>query len=587
MKKSVFNLDTAIATWRSLLGRRRVFIGDDLEELEGHLRDHISQLVHQGHSEEEAFQQARAHLGDFTLLEKAYKHVFWRKLKHNKQLLGNLFYHISMIKSYLKLAVRNLKKHKGYSAINISGLAVGLACSFFIFIWIQHQLSIDNFHAKGDRLFQVKIDDHGGDGLARWSNVPMPLASTLASSFPEVEHAVLTLPIRAALKQSGHSSREQGYYAGAGFFDTFSFPFIAGDPAQALNDPSSIVISESVAAKYFGPNWQAGQTILGKTLTLDYWQSDGGVLGQAVTVNSGKDFMISGVFKEVPRYSSLQFDIVLPVAEVVQNFAHIQGWGPRWFELTLTLQTGVDAKVFGNKAASVLRDNVEGAENQDLVLQSFGHVYLHSTNENGTQSAGRIQQVYIIGLIGLAILLIACVNFMNLVTARSGQRAREIGVRKALGATPSSLIQQFLGEAILTSVLALFFAVGLLIAGLPLFNSVAGTAITVSDLALQNWFYFGLIALVTGVMAGSYPSFYLASQRVVSVFRSQIKTGQKGEVSLRKGLVVFQFGVSAFLIVGTLTVYQQLNYLQNKNLGLDKENVAMIRLEGAMHQQFD
>lgn len=582
-----FNLETAVETWKSVLGRKQVFFGEDLEELEGHLRDHIAQLIQQGFTEAEAFQKAQSHIGDFTQLEKAYKDVFLRKLKHRKLLLGNLTSQLSMFKSYLTLATRNLIKHKGYSAINISGLAIGLACSFFIFLWIQNELGIDKFHEKGEWLYQVKIKDTGGDRISTWSNVPMPLASTLKSTYPEVEQAILTLPVKAALKREGQSSREVGYYAGAGFFDAFTFPFILGDPSRALEDPTSIVISESVAAKYFGSNWQSNSALLGQTLTLDYWQSDGGVLGQAVTVDIQKDFTITGVFKDTPQQSSLHFDFILPVEEVVQHFAHIREWGPRWFELTLALQSGTDAKAFGAKINPILPEYIEGLENQELILEPFEGQYLHSANENGKQAAGRIQQVYIIGLIGLAILLIACINFANLVTARSGQRAREIGVRKAMGATPSYLIQQFLGEAVLTALGAFILAIGLLVVAIPLIESVTGIKIMISDLSAWDWVSFAAIAMLTGVVAGSYPAFYLASQHVTEVFRSQAKTRKKGGFSVRKGLVVFQFSIAAFLIVGTLTVFQQLNYLQTKDLGLDKENVVMVRLEGAMTNQFE
>ena len=182
-----FNLEIAIETWRSILARRHGFFADDIEELENHLRDHTAQLIEKGHTEEEAFEIAQAYIGGFSQLEKAYKAVFWHKLKHRKLLISNIIYQLSMFKSYFKLAVRNLYKHKGYSAINISGLALGLACSFFIFLWIQHELDVDKFHENGDHLFQVKIEDNAGDRVLTWSNVPMPLAPTLESSYPEVK----------------------------------------------------------------------------------------------------------------------------------------------------------------------------------------------------------------------------------------------------------------------------------------------------------------------------------------------------------------------------------------------------------------
>ena len=582
-----FKLEIAIETWRSMLAHRQGFFKEDLEELERHLRDHTAHLVQGGLSEEEAFQKARAYFGDVILLEKAYKNVFWYKLKHRKLLLHTLFYQLSMFKNYVTLALRNLVKHKGYSALNIAGLAVGLACSFFIFLWIQNELSIDHFHEKGDQLYQVKINDYGGGPVTTWQNVPLPLAQAIELTRPEVENATLLLPIKAALKREDQASREEGYFTSSGFFEAFSFPFIVGDPSRALQDPTGIVISETVAAKYFGAHWQAEGTLLGQTFTMDYWQSDGGVLGQAVTVNTRKDFTITGVFETVPAPSTLRFDVILPVEEVVQHFSHLRDWGPRWFELILQLQPATDVAAFEAKIRPMLQEHLGEAARQDLILQPFSEAYLYGVFEDGKSAGGRIQQVYLIGLVGLALLLIACINFANLVTARSHQRAREIGVRKVMGATPSLLVQQFLGEAILTALVAFVCSVGLMVFALPLFNSVTGTEIAVSQLTFGHWMAFLGIALLTGAVAGSYPAFYLASLKVVRVLRSQVTRRKKGEVSLRKALVVLQFSVSAFLIVGTLTVHQQLTYLQTKDLGLDKDNVVMVRLEGKIAEQYE
>ena len=512
---------------------------------------------------------------------------FGRKRKHRTLLRNQLTYQHSMFKNYITIALRAMVKHKGYSALNISGLAVGLACSFFIFLWIQNELSIDQFHAKRDQLYQVKINAYGGDQISTWSNAPLPLAEAMASAYPEVENAILTLPIKAALRREDHASRESGYYAGPGFFEAFSFPFIIGDPSSALRDPTSIVISETVAAKYFGLNWQSDGTLLGQTFTMDSWQSAGGVLGEALTVNNQKDFTITGVFKDVPHRSSLRFDVIVPVGEVIQAFSHLRNWGTRWFELMVELQPGIDAQTFGAKVKPILQEYMGEAVQQDVILQPFSDTYLYGTFEQGKPTGGRIQQVYLIGLVGLAILLIACINFTNLVTARSNQRAREIGVRKALGAAPSHLIQQFLGEAMMTALGAFVCAMGMMITALPLFNTVAGTEIALSSLTVWNWVTFGGIALLTGGLAGSYPAFYLASLNVIRAFRSQNAIRKKGEVGVRRGLVVIQFSISAFLIVGTLTVYQQLTYLQTKDLGLDKNNVAMVRLEGAMADQYE
>jgi putative ABC transport system permease protein len=582
-----FNLDVAIDTWLSMLKRRKPFFADDMEELERHLRDHTAHLIGRGLSEEDAFRKAREHIGDFVFLEKAYQNVFWRKLIYHDLFLKNLLIQLSMIGNYLKLAVRNLARHKGLSALNIAGLAVGLACSFLIFLWIQEEVNVDQFHEKGDRIYHVKTNAFGGDRITTWPNASARLAETLKSTFPELETAVLNLPVKTALRRDGKASRERGYFASPDFFTLFTFPLIAGDPASALTDPASIVISESVAAKFFGSDWRTDDTILGQTLTMDYWESAGGVLGEAMTINNQKEFTITGIFEAVPTNSTLQFDVIAPVAEVIGFFPHLANWGPRWFELIIGLRPDADARAFGEKIRNVLKDNIPGGERQELILQPFRDTYLYDAFESGRPAGGRIEQVYLIGLVGLAILLIACINFTNLVTARSNQRALEIGIRKAMGATPSVLTHQFLGEAILTAFFAFVCAIGLTVALLPVFKTVTGTDLMVSSLTASNWLSFLGIALLTGLVAGSYPAYYLASLNVVNVFRNRRSARKRGQVSARKGLVVLQFALSSFLIVGALTVYQQLNFLQTRDVGLDQHDVAMIRLQGEMATQYE
>lgn len=582
-----FKREVAIAAWRSILAQQHVFLEGDLEELERHLRDHMAHLVDNGWDEERAFQQAQTHIGTFTFVEDAYRQVFWRKLKHRGLLRHNVTYQFSMVKNYLKLAVRSLLKHKGYSAVNIAGLAVGLVCSFFIVLWIQNELSVDQFHENGEHLYLVKTNDYGGDQVSTWSNVALPLADVLASSYPEVEQAVLKLPMKAALKYSERAGREEGYFASSSFFNMFSFPLIVGDPATALDEPASIVISEAVAAKYFGSQWQADGAVIGQTLVMDYWQSNGGVLGQAVTVENKKSFTVTGVFEDVPQQSSLRFDVIIPIAEVVAHFGHVREWGPRWFELALLLKPEAQVAAFEPKIQTLLQEHSADAAYQELWLQPFQDAYLNGAFEGGKAAGGRVQRVYLLALVGFAILLIACINFTNLVTARSRQRAREIGVRKVLGATPSVLRQQFLGEAVLTASVAFVCASGLMVVGLPLFNVLAATELTVADMSIGQWSVFFGIAILTGLLAGVYPAFYLGSLSAIRAFRSQALVRKRGEVGVRKGLVVFQFSVSVCLIVGTLIVAQQLAYLQTKDLGLDKDNVVVVRLEGAVSDQYE
>ena len=576
-KQSPFDLELALARWRKATSWHTALTEEDRDELVQHIRDQVDELRMMGLSEAAAYRQSIEQMGPEFVTEEAYR--------TNLDLLPHISLLWSMFKSYLMIAWRNLLKHKGFSTLNIAGLAIGLACSFFIVIWIQHELQVDQFHTNSSALYQLRMNHHGDEQIATWSNLPLPLAQVLEDDLPEVERAVVTLPITAALKHGEQGSREVGYYAGAGFFEAFTFPVRVGDPATALLDPTGLVITESLATKYFGVDWQQ-QDILGASIRLDYWQSNGGVLGQAIRVPSQTDFTVAAVVDDPPATSSLQFDFVLPIADVIQHFPHIQNWGPRWFEMYVLAAPRVPEHVLATKVEPLLGRYAEGSENQQLIVQPFAETYLYGSFEEGQAAGGRITQLYLMGLVGLALLLIACINFTNLVTARSNQRAREIGVRKALGATPSFLIQQFLGEAMLTALVAFGAAVVLMALFMPLFNGVVGTAITLGSIHLWTWLAFAGLALGVGFVAGSYPAFYLASLQAVRAFQHRQHGGRTGAVGLRKGLVVLQFVMAAFLIVGTLTIYQQLHFLQTKSLGVEMNDVVRVRLEGNMADQY-
>ncbi|MEQ9104847.1 MAG: ABC transporter permease [Rhodothermales bacterium] len=580
--RNAFDLETAIATWRAFFQQRRAFFTEDLEELELHLREHTAHLMECGLSEEEAFRQATAHLGNVVLLDDAFKEVFWSKIKHKGRLLRTLAFQYAMFNNYLKTALRNLLRHKGYSALNISGLVVGMASAFLILIWISNELGVDQFHEHADRLYQVKVNSVEDAGIATWSNAPMPLAAALEQDVPDVRSAVLMLPVKAVLQRDDYVGREEGYHAGPAFFEMFTFPLLAGDPASALDAPGSIVISEQMAIDYFGAGWDHA---VGSTLTLHSWQSNGGVLGNAIHVEAGREYLVTGVLKDVPANSSLDFDFILPVQEVANAFPHITSWGPRWFELYVLFEAETAMDGLQATLAPLLTRHVEDATNQALIIQPFVETYLHGSFVDGRAAGGRIQRIYLIGLTGLAILLIACINFTNLITARSNLRAREIGVRKSLGATPGFLVQQFLGESVITALLSMIGAVVLMLALLPTFSGITGTALTAADLTSGHWMLFILVALLTGLLAGGYPAFRLSNMQAIRNLRGQsggqVRNGRSG-TSARESLVVVQFAISAFLIVGTLTIHDQIQYLQSADLGLDKENVLMMPVEGAL-----
>jgi|GEM_PF-75075 len=585
--KKSFDLDVALDTWRSFFKYRPSFFTDDMEELELHLREHIQHLIQAGYSEEEAFREATRKLGGVADLGEDFEKVYWRKIKFRGQLMAEVLLQISLVRNYITTALRNLVKYKAYSALNISGLVVGLTAAFLVFLWIDGEMAVDAFHENADRLYQVKINASGDEGTSTWSNAPAPLADALETGFPEIEASILSLPIRASLRKEDRASREVGYFASPAFFEAYTFPLIAGDAATALAQPGNVVLSERTVEKLFGPDWQTNDAVLGASVSLDNWQSNGGVLGNAVRIEANKELIIAGVFANTPEESSMQFDFVLPVQEAMNTFGHLSSWGPRWFNLMVLLDEQADANALGDKLQGVLTANDPSAVDHALILQPYLETYLNDAFEDGRPAGGRVQRLYLLGLVGLAILLIACINFTNLLTARSSQRASEIAVRKVVGAAPSSLVQQFLGESIVTSVIAALGAVVLIALVLPVFGTVTGMQLSLGDVPVGSWLVFAAITVGTGLVAGFYPALVLSSTNVTRIIRGNSGGLQQGRLGVRQALVIVQFSISVFLIVGTLTVHDQLDYMRAKDLGMDAGNVVSVRIEGDLGEQYE
>ncbi len=474
-----------------------------------------------------------------------------------------------MLKSYLTVALRALRRQKGYAFLNVLGLSVGLACSFFILLWVVNEVGFDRFHEHGDRLYRVMRHASFGDNTYTWSAVPKPLAETMETDYPEVEHATLLSWQESPLLTLGDESfREEGYYAGPAFFEMFSFPLLEGDPATVLADPTSVAISEAAAARIFGPDWRTS-----------------GVIGRTLTVDHRKDFQVSGVFADIPDNSSLQLDFTLPIADFIERNDWVEHWGNSGLELYVELKEGASAAELDPKIANVMNEHHEQAH-ATLFLQPFEDMRLYSDYKDGQLVGGRIEYVRIFVIVAAFLLLIAAINFMNLATARSGQRAKEIGVRKAIGAGKGSLARQFLVESVLLALVAFVLALLFVAVLLPAFSELTGVDLAVGEIDPRFLLAGGGIALVVGLLAGSYPALYLSSFSPVAVLRGTFRQGP-GAARLRKGLVVFQFALSTLLIVGTLTVYLQMDYIRHKNLGLDRENIVSMVFEGAAREQYE
>ncbi len=475
-----------------------------------------------------------------------------------------------MLRNFFRVAFRNMWRHKGYAALNILGLAVGLACAFVIVIWIQDEVSTDDFHENADRIYSVMRHSTFGGTRGTTDAMPKPLAQAMRDGYPEVERTVLlSWDSWMLLRHENEKMRINGRWAGRDFFQLFSFPLAVGDAETALDVPESIVLTATTAQRFFGRDWRT--------------RSD--ILGQRVRVNNRVDLTVTGVAEDPPSTSSLTFNFVIPIEEYIRRNDWVEAWDNNGLSLWAKLHPGADVGAFNAKFKDIIDQHHDSYES-DAFLYPLTRSYLYGDFENGVQIGGRIEYVRAFSLVAFLILLIASINFMNLATARSAQRAREIGVRKTAGATRASLATQFMGESLLKAVIAFFLAIGLMALLLPSFNTLTQKGVTLNSLGATLWLLFAAVAVLTGLVAGTYPAIYLSGFSVTSVFGLRTTASGRGS-GMRKALVIAQFSMSIILIVGTLTVYRQLNYIRSKDLGVDKENVALMRLEGGIRDQYD
>lgn len=465
-----------------------------------------------------------------------------------------------MLRHYFLIAWRHVIRQRFFSLINLLGLSVGLTCAFLIALWVQDEWQMDRFHAKGERLYRMISHLNWSGEINTWTSVPLALGREVAPELPEIEAMTFLSDNRARLFTYGdqHLQRE-GIWASANLFEHFSYALLHGKPSQVLAQPRSVVISADLARRIFGED--GVQQAVGKTVQL----------------NRAGSVQITGVMADLPSHSSRQFEWVMPMQDLVEENPWQMQWHNFNFKGYALLREGTTAPQATDKINQAVLAKIE-EDYVDFELQPIAEQYLYGDWEKGENLGGRISYLRIFSLAALFLLLIACINFMNLATARAGKRAREVGVRKAVGASRRTLILQFYGEAILMALLALVVAVIAAEALMPAFNALTGKAL---DLALgQPLTWLGLLglALMAGLMAGSYPAVMLSSFPILSVLRGGIFSPGRGNLNLRRGLVVFQFALSILLIAATLVVYQQVQYIHHKNLGLDKERVVSFGL---------
>ncbi|MBK7938328.1 MAG: ABC transporter permease [Lewinellaceae bacterium] len=471
-----------------------------------------------------------------------------------------------MLRNYLVLALRNLRNNRLYSFLNIAGLAVGLAAGILVVLWVADEFRYNQFHANLPNIHLILQNQTQGGVTYTFEALPGPLAEALRTEIPEVKRAFrFSWPGQNLLTAGEKSTYERGCYAEPDLFNVMTFPAIKGDPISALKDVGSVVITERTAKKFFG---------------------DDDPIGKVLRHNNERDLKVGAVVYDVPPGSTMRFDVLLPFRIYEQmNTDWIHTWDnnsmPTWVEL----QPGADVAALNRK----LENFIQGKE-PDAAAHIFAYPLdrfrLYGKFEEGKQSGGRIDVVTMLSIIGVFVLLIACINFMNLATARSERRAREVGVRKVVGAQRSLIIGQFLSEALLMTFLALVLGILMAKLTLPAFNRFFDKSLVLDFSNWQLWSVLLALGLITGLVAGSYPAFFLSGFQPVRVLKGAIASGKGGAV-LRRGLVTFQFVISIFLIISTLVISLQIRHAQNRPLGYEPENLIDIPARGSMSEQFD
>ncbi|MGB7395108.1 MAG: FtsX-like permease family protein [Pricia sp.] len=470
-----------------------------------------------------------------------------------------------MLKNHIKIAFRSLGKRKGFALINVIGLALGIWCTLLIALWIADELDKDRFHVKGDGISQVMTNIKNEDGtINTWDGTGYPVAGELTEKIPEIETVVRSTSPRESILTVGEKTIGADVIgADTDFFRMFSFPLKNGRSKNCLSDLKNIVLSETMASIYF---------------------PDGNAMGETVDVmldETVEPYLVTGVFEEIPRQSTLQFDAVVPL----DNFLPMnnKSWGNSWLTTYILHDGNTDTEVLGEKIKDIHKE-AEGDTFRTLSLQPLEDRYLYSEFENGEPVGGRIDYIILFGIIAVFTLLIACFNFINLTTARAVKRAKEVGIRKVLGAGKKTLLGQFFTESAVLVLVAVACAVILALVSMPLFNAITEKQLSLDFTDFRFYAILALIAVATVLLSGLYPAISLSSFKSLNALNDTLK-GNKGETVLRKGLVVFQFFLCMLMITGTLVVYLQLEYIQNKNLGFDKENIIYMPMDNETYLQ--
>lgn len=471
-----------------------------------------------------------------------------------------------MLKNYLKIAWRNLIRNKSFSLLNIIGLSLGLAVTTLIALWIHHEYNFDKFHSNIDRIYEANNQLAINGKIQTWNTTPQPMAPAIKKDYPEVEsvarfnwdNTVLFSKDEKRIKGIGHAIDTD-------FLKIFDFPLVKGDLKSAFNDAYSMIITEEFSNKLFG-----NENPVGKTIKVD----------------NSETFTITGVLKDLPTNTRFQFEYLIPWSYIKQKGWVSENWGNNNTTTFVMLKEGTNFNTFSSKIKTLRENYDKDGANMVTYLQPFSRTYLYSKFKNGIEAGGRIDTIRMFGIIAVIVLIMACINFMNLSTARSQKRAKEVGVRKVIGARKNALVTQFLGESILISFIAALFALAIVLLVLPSFNKLVAKELILDFSNIWFWISAISVVLFTGILAGSYPAWYLSAFKPSSVLKG---TFQKANalITPRKVLVITQFTVAIVLITATIIVREQIKNAQDRELGYSQNNLMYSYLEGDLRKNYE
>jgi len=471
-----------------------------------------------------------------------------------------------MIHNYLKTTFRNLWKNKGFTFLNIFGLGIGIACASLIFLWVEDEINFNNYFSNKENLYKIK-DSQTYDGTTfTFDATPGPLAAGIKTEIPGIKNTARSSWEQQSLFSLGDKNiYERGMYVDSSFLKMFQLEFVQGNAGTAFQQLHSLVITEKMAHKFFGND---------------------NAIGKSLRVDNNASSVVTGVIKDLPESVSFQFEWLAPFKIFENQNNWLQSWGNNGVLTYVELQPGADTKAINRKLYNYVQSKARDAEAK-MSIYPMSRWRLYDSWKDGKEVPGRIRYVHLFSLIAWIILLIACINFMNLSTARSEKRAREVGVRKVLGAGKSKLVGQFIGESVIMALISAVVAVCIIFAVLPAFNSLVEKQLSIRLFQPLHISALLAIALACGLVAGSYPAFYLSSFNPVAVLKG-IRIKMNGSAGfIRKGLVVVQFSISIILIISTIIIYKQINHAKNRSLGYDKENLIYLPLQGKLKEHFN